>query len=258
MSLPEFETLSLTLEGDTLIARLCRPDVLNTVTTQLLQELVHLADFLRHRPDIHFLIIGHEGKYFSAGANLALIRDMLANPEIMRIHQNVAHDVMNKLSNIEQISFAALEGSAYGAGVAIAMTCDFRIMADHAVMNLPETKRGMFLTYGSTPRLVHTVGLARAKEMIMFAEDYSAEQCREAGVVQLVVPAAAVYDVIRARIDVLRERSWRSVRIVKRIANAAVPPEFGNMILPEPELVECTMFDDDMNTRLDEFLNRRK
>lgn len=257
MSLPVFETLSLSLDQDTLTVKLCRPDELNTVTTKLLMELVALTDFLRDRTDIHFLIIGHEGKYFSAGANLALIREMLAKPETMRVHQNVAHDMMNKLSNIEQISFAAVEGSAYGAGVAIAMTCDFRVMANNAVMNLPETKRGMFLTYGSTPRLVHTVGLARAKEMIMFAEDYSAEQCREAGVVQHVVPAIEVYDVIKARIEVLRQRSWRSVRIAKRIANAAVPPEFGNMIMPEPELVECTMFDTEMTDRLDEFLKRR-
>ena len=258
MTLPTFETMSLSLDRDTLTAKLSRPEELNTVSTTMLQELVHLADFLRDRTDIHFLILGHEGKYFSAGAHLGLIREMVENTEVMRKHQNVAHDMMKKMPEIEQISFAAIGGSIYGAGVAIAMTCDFRVMADHAVMNLPETKRGMFLTYGSTPRLVHTVGLARAKEMILFAEDYSAQQCLEAGAVQDVVPAAQVYEVIEAKIETLRQRSWRAIRIAKRIANAAVPPDIGNMILPEPELVECTMLDDEMATLLDDFLKKRK
>ncbi len=258
MSLPTFECLSLSLEEDTLTARLSRPEQLNTVNTTLLQELVKLSEFLRDRPDIHFLILGHEGKYFSAGADLALVREMVRNPEVMRIHQNVAHDMMAKMSGIEQISFAAIQGSAYGAGVAIAMTCDFRVMADHTVVNLPETKRGMFLTYGSTPKLVHTVGLARAKEMIMYAEDYTAQQCLEVGVAQHVVPADQVYDTIKERIAVLRDRNWRSIRIAKRIANAAVPADIGNMIMPEPELVEGIMMDEDMTRRLEAFLSKKK
>lgn len=257
MTLPAYENLSLSLDRDALTVRLCRPERLNTVTTGLLQELVDLAGFLRGRPDIHFLVLGHDGKYMSAGANLALIREMIANPELMRIHQNMAHEMISRLSSVEQISFAAIEGSVYGAGVAIAMTCDFRVMADHAVMNLPETRRGMFLTYGATPRLVHLVGLAKAKELIMFAEDCPAQQCLAAGLVQHVVPAGEVHAKIQDRIEALRKMSWRSVRIAKRIANAAVPAEIGNMIMPEPELVECTLYDSEMAERLDDFLQKR-
>lgn len=256
MMLPKFETISLSLDNDTLTATLCRSQDLNTVTTQMLQELVSLADFLRDTPSIHFLILDHSGKYFSAGANLTLVQEMIDNTEDMRRHQHLAHEMMSKLSSIEQISFAAIKGSAYGAGVAIAMTCDFRIMANHAVLNLPETKRGMFLTYGSTPRLVHTIGLARAKEMIMFAEDYTAEQCLQCGAVEYVVPAAEVLPTIKARIESLRKKSWRAVRIAKQIANAAIPAEIGNMIMLEPELVESTMMDGEIASRLEAFLSK--
>ncbi|MEZ5715582.1 MAG: enoyl-CoA hydratase/isomerase family protein [Paracoccaceae bacterium] len=255
MSLPEYETLALSETDDTITATLCRPDAFNTVSTTLLQDLVDLAGYLRRRSDIHFLILDHQGKYFSAGADLGLIREMVADLEVMRLHQNVAHQMMAQLSAIEQVSYAAIRGSAYGAGVAIAMTCDFRVMADHAVLNLPETKRGMFLTYGSTPKLVHTVGLARAKEMIFYAEDYDAASCLAAGVVQHVEPADKVLARIEERISVLRKRNWRSIRIAKRIANAAIPDQVGNMIMPEPELVEGIMRDEDMAARLDAFLS---
>lgn len=256
MAFPDFKTLSLEQAGDVLHVRLARSEKLNSVSTQMLKDLVALADCLTEATEIHYVIFGHEGKYFSAGADLGLVREMVENPDAMRLHQNIAHEMMKKLTNLEQITFAAIEGSAYGAGVAIAMTCDFRVMSDEAVLSLPETKRGMFLTYGSTPRLVQTVGLAKAKELIMFAEDVPAQQCKEAGVVQDVVAKGEVLATIMGKVEKLRTKDWRSVRIAKRVANASVPPEFGNMILTEPELVMGTI-GPEMEARLSDFLEKR-
>jgi enoyl-CoA hydratase/carnithine racemase len=176
----------------------------------------------------------------------------------MRAHQRVAQDMMAKLSAIEQICFVAMRGSAYGAGVAIAMTGDFRIMADDIVINLPETNLSMFLTFGSTPLLVNAVGLARAKEMILFAEDCTAQQCLELGVAQRVVPEGEVLRSIHAMIATLRQRDWRAVRIAKQVANASVAPQFGNMIMTEPELVAGSIADGTIHSKLDRFLNRKK
>jgi len=256
MVFPDFKTLNLEQAGDVLHVRMAQPEKLNSVSTLVLKDLVSLADCLMEATEIHYVIFGHEGKYFSAGADLSLIREMVDNPDAMRLHQNLAHEMMKKLTNLEQITFAAIEGSAYGAGVAITMTCDFRVMNEEAVLSLPETKRGMFLTYGSTPRLVQTVGLAKAKEMIMFAEDIKAQQCKEAGVVQDVVAKGEVLTTIMGKVEKLRTKDWRSIRIAKRVANAAVPPEFGNMVLTEPELVVGTI-GPELEARLSDFLEKR-
>jgi enoyl-CoA hydratase/carnithine racemase len=166
--------------------------------------------------------------------------------------------MMTKLSGLDQISFAALRGSAYGAGMAIAMTCDFRVMSDNAIVNLPETNLSMFLTYGSTPRLVKAVGLARAKEMILFAQDWTAEQCLAAGAVERVVPEEQVRPTINGMIEVLRQRDWSAIRVAKQVANAAAAVQFGDMVMSEPELVAATLTGGDIAARLDSFLNRRR
>lgn len=260
MSTPELETVRLEVTGDTVVATLCRPERLNAVAGQLLQDLVSITEWLRDRDDVHFLVLDHEGRVFSAGAHLGEIRAILAD-EVngrarLRANQRLAQDMMAKLSGIDQISFAALRGSAYGAGMAIAMTCDFRVMADDAVVNLPETNLSMFLTYGSTPRLVKAVGLSRAKEMILFAEDWTADQCLAAGAVERVVAADRVRPTIETMIETLRARDWGALRVAKQVANAAAAVQFGDMIMTEPELVAGTLTGGDVAARLDDFLNR--
>lgn len=262
MEIPTLQTLRLHIDGDAVIATLCRPERLNAVSGELLDELVMLAHWLRERDDLHFLVLDHDGPVFSAGAHLEEASAALTDPSRararLRANQRAAQDALSKLAALDQISFAALRGSAYGAGVAIAMACDFRVMAEDAVLNLPETRLGMFLTYAATPPLVATLGLARAKEMILFAEDWDAARCLATGAVQQVAPP----DQVRARIDAmlatLRERSWPALRLSKQVANAAAPTRFGDVTVAEAELAAEALMEGDAAARVGGFLRRRR
>lgn len=261
MNAPDLETLRIEVSGDVATATLCRPERLNAVAPQMLTDLVILADWLRERDEIHFLILDHEGPVFSAGAHLGEVRAILADQARVRVrlraNQRAAQEALAKLAAIEQISFAALRGSAYGAGVAIAMACDFRVMADDAVLNLPETRLGMFLTYAATPTLVSVVGLARAKEMILFAEDWSAQACLTAGAVQHVVRIDQVRSKIADLLGSLRERSWPALRVAKQVVNAAAPSGFGQPGVTEVELAAEALASGEVAERLDTFLKSR-
>ena len=78
MNTPTLHTLRLDIDGDAVRATLCRPERLNAVGAQLLDELVVPADWLGEREDLHYLVLDHEGPVFSAGANL---EDFLKVPE---------------------------------------------------------------------------------------------------------------------------------------------------------------------------------
>ena len=79
MNTPTLHTLRLDIDGDAVRATLCRPERLNAVGAQLLDELVVLADWLGEREDLHYLVLDHEGPVFSAGANLEEARELLAD-----------------------------------------------------------------------------------------------------------------------------------------------------------------------------------
>lgn len=258
---PRLETLRVEVDGDTAVATLCRPERLNAVADRTLRDLVELADWLRERADLRFLVLDHEGPVFAAGAHLHELREVLAAgggaSTWLRANQHVAQEMMRKLSSVEQISFAALRGSAYGAGVAIAMCCDFRVLADDAVLNLPETKLGMFLTYGSTPLLVRAVGPAAARRMIYFAEDVSADEALAAGAVDWVAPAARVRAAVEERIGVLRSRDAGALRIAKRTIDAGLPPSLGDLRQTEPELAAAAISEGRVLRALEQFATRK-
>lgn len=258
---PVLENISLAVEGDTATATLSRPSKANAVNRQMLRDLIHMSDWLAEQDDIHFLVLTHDGKVFAAGQDLGELHAELSDPAARRSNarslQHLAQEMMRKLEGLQQIVFVGLRGSAYGAGMTIATTGDFRIMADTAVANLPEVRLGMFLTYGSLPRLVRTIGLSRAMEFVMFARDVTASELLSLGAVEDVVPEDDVVPLIRRRIDELRAMDIRALRLTKRVARAAAATAFGDVLHAEPELVEGSIADGELLPRLEAFLTRR-
>lgn len=257
MELPEFGTLVVELDGDTLTVTINRLNRGNAVNRQLLRELIGLGDWLATASEIHFVVLTNAGRVFSAGQDLVELREEMADSQQSRSNsrslQILAQEMMRKLESLEQITFIGMRGSAYGAGLAIALTGDFRIMSETSVGNLPEVRLGMFLTYGSLPRLVQLVGLGQAKKFVMFAEDASAQQLLDLGVVEYVVSDDHVLPFIYERIAHLRAMDYRALRITKRVANAAAAPQFGDILHAEPDLVEGSLADDTLVQRLDKY-----
>lgn len=89
---------------------------------------------------------------------------------------------------VPQPTIAAIEGMAVGAGVALAISCDWRVIADDAFLYVPEVKVGLNLSWNAVPRLVSLVGPARAKRIVILCERMQAGQALEWGLVEDVAP----------------------------------------------------------------------
>lgn len=257
----EFEAIKFNVERDVARVTLNRPKVRNAVDSILLRELIEVADLLGDLDSVRYVILDHEGPVFSAGAHLGEIGGYVRGNENseqkkrLRGYQVLSQEFVRRFGSIEQISFASLRDSAYGAGFGLAVPCDFRIMARNSVINLPETGLGMFLAWGLTPTLVHEVGLAKSKEMIMFGEDWEAERCLGAGLVERVVEREDVEDEIQGMVERLRARSWIAVRMCKRMANgAAALSGLGQLSQIEIELAGEALSGGEVRERLEKFL----
>lgn len=259
---PTFSTLNVAVEHQIATITLHRPNSANAVTRQMLIDLIDVADWLDGNEAIHFVIITGHGKIFAAGQDLKELHSDLSSERTRRVAsrslQRLAQEMMVKLESLEQISFSVIQGSAYGAGVAIAMTTDFRIMADHALLGLPETKLGLFLTYGAMPRLVKAVGASKAKDLVMFARDVTAEDALGLGLVEAILPKDELLTETYARIDQLRTMDMRALRITKRIAQAASAVSVGDILISEPDIVEGALAEGELLPRLETFLNRTR
>lgn len=219
-----------------------RPDKLNALNEEMLQELGQLLAELRADTAVRFVIITGEGRAFSAGVDLSqrggpAEKNGVRHDEA-RLEQLAVHDLIRSLENLEQVTIAAVNGYCLGGGLVLAMACDFIIAAQDAVFGVPEANVGIFFVWGASARLSRLVGPSRAKEMIMTCENVTAEQALAIGLACKVVPREQLMEAAQAMVDTIADKSPLAIRLTKKLVNAASAPGHGDVYLVEPELVE--------------------
>lgn len=191
-----FETLRVEepAPGIALIS-LTRPPV-NAVNLTMLEEFRTLAEMLAADDDTRVAIITGEGKVFSVGADMAHFQTEFAQradsaPIYIRLATKVG---LLALETLPKPVICALNGTAVGEGLEIAMASDFRIAARSARLGFPEANIGLIPASGGCSRIVKLVGLARATEMVLLGELMDAEEAAAAGLLWKVVDDGNLID----------------------------------------------------------------
>jgi methylglutaconyl-CoA hydratase len=175
------------LENGIAIITLNRPESANALSTALLNELAHLLYDLAFRRDVRVVIFTGAGeKVFCAGADLKERAGM--NETEVRKTVTLIRETINQIEQLPQPVICALNGSAFGGGLELALACDIRIAADTAQLGLTETSLGIIPGAGGTQRLPRLIGKGKAKELIFTAKRITAKEAEQIGLVEYVVP----------------------------------------------------------------------
>ncbi|MBU2546966.1 MAG: enoyl-CoA hydratase/isomerase family protein [Proteobacteria bacterium] len=246
-----------------LAVTLNRPDKLNAMNQDLIAELQEVIAGLRTDTAIRYVTFTGAGRAFSAGADMSgrggpAPADRYEMANRARLVQFTGHDFMRALENLEQITIAAVNGYSLGAGLCIPIVCDFRIASERALFGVPETGIGIFYTWGATPRLTGLVGPAWAKEMIITNEVYDANKALSCGLVHKVVPHDQLMAAASELIGKIDSKGRLATRMAKKIINAASAPNFGDLYICEPEMVERLHLSDEPAEGARAFDERRK
>lgn len=161
----------------------------NALGQRVLAELNALLEACLGDNGVRALVITGSGpKLFSAGADINEFAALRAGqkPEIS------GHDVFARIENYPKPVIAALQGSAFGGGTELAISCHLRIMAANAQIGLPEVKLGIIPGWGGTQRLPRLIGKTKALEVMLTGDPMSAEEALRYGLVNRVVPPEQV------------------------------------------------------------------
>lgn len=251
-----FKTLKIEQLDETLIVTLNRPP-LNLFNYQLIEDLISLWQSLRLNTSVRFIVINSAGDHFSAGADLNDIPAEGFTAEVARKGQLAGHEMMRSLENLDQVTIAALNGVVVGAGMAIAMACDFRIMAEDSFFSVPETAIGTYFTWGCTPRLVRMVGASKAMEIIMTCDPINADDAYRLGLANKLAPKDSLLKITHQFVDKIASKSPTCIRMTKKIALGAAMEGFGNMFISEPELMQILALNGDTEEGVGAFLQKR-
>jgi enoyl-CoA hydratase/carnithine racemase len=191
----EYRTIRYQREGEVGTLTLARPGKRNAQNPLMWQELARLGAELLPDETLRCLVVAGEGPMFSAGIDLAegmagLLADWAGQADDERVMAEgmAAAGTFSWIPDLGCASVAAVRGHAYGAGLQLALACDFRIFAEGTRVGLPETRFGLLPDMGATVRLPRIIGEARARELILLGEIIDADEALRIGLANRVVP----------------------------------------------------------------------
>jgi|TARA_B110000483_G_scaffold189766_1_gene225165 enoyl-CoA hydratase/carnithine racemase len=187
--LNNYEYIKLTRQGHIMTLMLNRPEAMNALSSGLMEEIEQASRELLNDEKTRVVVVRGSGKHFSAGADLKESR-LARNMVMQRRDFALGARMIRAITEIQQVTIAAIHGVALGGGACIPTACDFRIATDDAVCGYPEVKLGMNLMWQSLPLCVRLIGPARAKRMIMLGDKENAETLLGWGFLDQVVPVS--------------------------------------------------------------------
>ncbi|MFZ8792579.1 MAG: 3-hydroxyacyl-CoA dehydrogenase/enoyl-CoA hydratase family protein [Acidilobaceae archaeon] len=167
-----------------------RPERLNAINPKMLEELSRTLDELEEDPDIRVVIVKGSGRAFSAGADVTAFAGI--NPILAVKASRKFQELTLKMQFYTKPVIAAIHGYALGGGLELALSADFRIASEDAMLGQPEINLGFIPGAGATQRLARIVGPARAKELVMTGDLIPAVEAYKMGLVNKVVKPEAL------------------------------------------------------------------
>ncbi len=175
--------------------RINRPEVRNAVSRD---EILALADALRTASGdagVKAIVIGSVGDSFSAGADLRemvqefedLPAGRLTITELIETTTEGLQQVARLIRGASKPVVASVRGYALGGGLEIALDCDLVVAEPDAKFGFPETRAGMSVTGGVTKLLAQSIGMARARELLLTGRTIDAEEALDIGMINRVV-----------------------------------------------------------------------
>jgi len=199
VSTPENQEPAVRVERDekdpaVAVVTLNRPSRRNALTVELKDALVEALSQVAVDAEVRAVVLTGNGKSFCVGQDLgehaeALRTDAASSFDTVARHYN---PIVHALAGMPKPVVAAINGAAVGAGLGFALACDLRVAAEGASFATAFAAIGLTADSGLSASLVHSLGAARASELMLLGEPFTAQRAKEWGLVREVVPADQV------------------------------------------------------------------
>jgi enoyl-CoA hydratase/carnithine racemase len=252
-----YRTFEYSLSDGIGLVRLNRPTKLNSIDAAMVREFGELIAAVRADRAVRVLVFTGNGRAFCAGADISNLQNVGGAAEFMRFIETI-QTTFNALDDLDRPTIAAVNGLAFGGGCELALSCDFRIMAEEASLGVPEIKIGILPGAGGTQRLAHMLPPAIAKQMIYLGDPLTSRQALQFGLVNDVVPSTKVLD---AALDLARRLMKMppiAIRSAKMLVHAGMNCDLKTGIEAERQALGFLYGTEDRTEGMGAFLAKRE
>ncbi len=233
-----------------------RPGARNALSLAVNRELTRLAHGLGDDPDVRVVVLTGAGEQaFCAGADLKERKGVAAADS--RPYVDAIGGAIDAWARLPKPTICALNGSAYGGGLELALACDLRLCVEGVELGLTEVRLGIMPGAGGTQRLPRLVGVAAAKELILLGRRIGAARAKELGLVLDVVPAGELRGAVDGLLRELAGCAPRSVQMAKSAIDRGIDVGIDEGLRIERQCYDVTLFSHDRDEGLLAFAERR-
>lgn len=250
-----YQTLIVEIEDYVALIRLNRPEALNALNSQLLQELGDALKAADKNEKVRCIVITGSEKAFAAGAD---IKEMSEKTFVDMFLENYFGAESDAVTGTRKPIIAAVSGYCLGGGCELAMMCDFIICSDTAKFGQPEINLGVVAGIGGTQRLTRFVGKSKSMDMHLTGRFMDAAEAERSGLVSRVVPAAKLIPEAMAAARKISEKSALSVLAVKESVNRAYETTLSEGVLFERRVFHALFSTEDQKEGMSAFLEKRE
>ncbi|MCM3394464.1 enoyl-CoA hydratase-related protein [Cytobacillus sp. FSL W8-0315] len=213
-----FETVKYEVANGVAWISLNRPDKLNAFTEQLNKEVQQSIKQASRDKEVRCLVITGEGRAFCSGQDLQGVNEDMDHGEVLRRFYN---PMVLELHKCKKPVIAAVNGVAAGAGMSLALACDFRLLSDKASFLEAFVHVGLVPDAGNLYFLPKLIGHAKAMELAVLGEKVNAQEAKELGLATKVIPMEKWQDEITAFAERLASMPTAAIAIIKKNLKAS-------------------------------------
>lgn len=214
-----YQTLLTSLENGTLVITINRPDKLNALNKDVINDLSAVMDEVYNNSAIKSAIITGAGpKAFVAGADISEFTALSAE-EGAALAKRGQEQVFDKIENAPKPVVAAVNGFALGGGCELALSCHFIIASENAKFGQPEVNLGLIPGYGGTQRLTQLLGRNRSMQLLMTGDMFGAKDAEQYGMVNEVITPDKLLERCKEILQVIHNKAPLAITKVIECVN---------------------------------------
>lgn len=254
----EYELITLDFDKSKRVATLTinRPNRANSLNFDCYAEINKALDAFEANDDVKCLVITGAGRNFSAGADISIfgsgdMEEIVANYPLIQ-------GLLTRLETMSKTVIAAINGACLGAGLELAIACDLRIAMQGAILGFAEANLGLFPGTGGTQRVTRLIGWARAKELVLMAQNITADQALDWGLVNAVAEPDKFKALAEEMARSLADKACLAQGVAKRVMYYGAQADQQTAIFMEGSSFPPVILSDEASEGITAFMYRRK
>jgi enoyl-CoA hydratase len=250
----DYATILVETRGRVGLITLHRPEALNALNLQLVDELVAAATAFDTDRAIGAIVITGSERAFAAGADIK----QMSSQGYMEMYLADFFAAADRLAAVRTPLIAAVSGYALGGGCELAMLCDVLIAAESATFGQPEIKLGVIPGLGGSQRLTRAVGKAVAMDLILTGRTIDAAEALRTGIAARVVPTEKLLDEALAAAETIAGMSLPVAMLAKEVVNAAYETTLATGLRFERRIFHSLFATNDQKEGMRAFVEKRE